>query len=65
MDTRAEGFTAGPLSEDDMTIWEAKLWLAEGSLAQDLTQYNEHHGYDHLLLIAASMLCCPARCHHC
>ena len=63
MDTRAEGFTAGPLSEDDMTIWEAKLWLAEGTLALDLMQYHEHHGYAHLPIFAASMLCCPAWCH--
>ena len=45
MDTRAEGFTAAPLSEDDMTVWEAKLWLSEGTLATDLVQYNARHGY--------------------
>ena len=39
MDTRKEGFEVELLSESDITIWEAKLWLDEGSLAQDLRQY--------------------------
>ena len=58
MDTRAEGFTCEPLSEDDMTVWEAKLWLSDGTLAQDLVQYNEHHGYAGLLLVGLILLPC-------
>ena len=45
MDTRAQGFACGLLSEIDLTVWEAKLWLSEGTLAQDLVQYNGFHGW--------------------
>ena len=43
MDTRAEGFEVDLLDESDITVWEAKLWLQEGSLADDLRQYARCH----------------------
>ena len=39
MDTRTEGFEVDLVDESDITVWEAKLWLQEGSLATDLRQY--------------------------
>ena len=50
MDTRAEGFEAYPLDESDMLTWEAKLYLSEGTLAQELRDYARRHGQDFMRL---------------
>lgn len=50
MDTLAEGFEACPLDEGNMLVWEAKLFLQEGSLANELKQYARLHGQDFMKL---------------
>ena len=50
MDTRAEGFEAAPVAEDNLLLWEAKLYLEEGSLASELRIYAQLHNQDHMKL---------------
>lgn len=50
MNTRAEGFEVHPISENDMLVWEANLYLQEGSLAGQLQSYGRLHGQDYMKL---------------
>lgn len=49
-DTLAEGFEVHPVDPSDLTLWEAKLYLREGSLASQLQDYAQLHGQGYMKL---------------